>query len=397
MRNENAEMSTVAPVTSRARRLAIVSALVTIGVAVAAGFLTAWFSTSVVNSGFGWIIGLLVTGVIPVFAAISVCSMLVARRLTTAGHSWFVGCFAVVGTISGALAVTAWGVGFSEADAGTPQSAFARALPVFALMALVAWAVACIAVARVLLLRTRLSFALRWLVSLLGGFLAGMIVGTTLLVPYTGVAVAIVALVTSSGTVAARNASPQATATAQLATSTPRHFPRALFSALTLLSTAIGVFGLVVAFTGNMWLGVDGTRAIGLGLQVLFVSAVPLVLAIGVIREARGRTSRWQVWAPILLVVIAVGLLATAYAFGPDWAEMEPWMRGSSVVGGVALAWWLVSTIRLVRGITWIIAIAAGALFAAVLGMMLLIVFAFLVPVAAPILFIVVVRRARAL
>jgi hypothetical protein len=103
------------------------------------------------------------------------------------------------------------------------------------------------------------------------------------------------------------------------------------------------------------------------------------------------------VWAPILLAVIAVGLLTTAYAFGPDWAEMEPWMRGSSVVGGVALAWWLVSTIRLVRGITWIIAIAAGALFAAVLGMMILIVFAFLVPVAALILFIVIVRRARAL
>ena len=127
------------------------------------------------------------------------------------------------------------------------------------------------------------------------------------------------------------------------------------------------------------------------------MSAVPLVLAIGVIREARGRTSRWQVWAPILLIVIALGLLTTAYAFGPEWAGMEPWMRGSSVAGGVALAWWLVSTIRLVRGITWIIAIAAGALFAAVLGMMILIVFAFLVPVPALILFIVIVRRARAL
>ena len=126
-----------------------------------------------------------------------------------------------------------------------------------------------------------------------------------------------------------------------------------------------GVVGVVYALTGSAWApgASDGTVAMSQGITIGLVSAVLLLSALGV-RRASG------VQGPTLRI----------------WEAMAGGMLAASGFGGAAMAWILIPALPGTRATRVLLGVIIGAVVPAFLGMMIVPMLVFVIPVAAVVL-----------
>ena len=371
------------------RRFAVVASLAGVACAAVAGVLSIWAPGGVA----GWLVPLLLSGVVPALAALSLIAVLRERGWIGDARTLGTMLIAVVAFMLNTLTYTSWSLGFDAADAGVPATGLAAAwLPLF-IAAVVAGATAIAVVVEGLFRRASFPRAPRIVLAGLIGVVAAPVVGYSLMSPAVS---AVLVLGVAILSLAPRRRPARAAAHGEESprVTTPprpvdeRAHARTASTARHLAGIAVvgSVVGVVYALTGSHWSpgAADGTIAMGQGITLLLISAVPLLAAIGLRGAGRpGRTHAVHRWGPLALAVIGVGCVAAAYVYAPDWAAMSPWLQASAVIVGVAIAWWIASRARLPRRPAILTGAIAGLLYAAFVGMMLAPMLAFAVPVAA--------------
>jgi hypothetical protein len=377
------------------RRFALIAALGAVACAAAAGILTAWTSA-------GDIVLVLQSGVVPLLAAAALTAVLRDRGYLADGRALATLATSAIALTLNALAVASWSLGFDAADAGVPASGLAAAWIPLVICAALTGVIAIALPVEALLQRTTLPGIVRFVVAAVIGLIAAPLLGFSLLSPLVAalitLGVAILALLPS------RHAQPQP-ATRQPATRQPatrlassapeRPDPERIFryrSTARLLACVAaigGATGLAYALSGSLWSAgaADGTIAMGQGITLLLVSAVPLFAGVGLIATAElPPPDAVRVWAPLALITAGFGCTAVGYLNAPSWDGMSPWFLACAILVGGAISWWIIALIRLPRGAAVALGLIAGALYAAFVGAMLAPMLAFAVPVGAVIL-----------
>ena len=162
---------------------------------------------------------------------------------------------------------------------------------------------------------------------------------------------------------------------------------------VTATSSSIGV---IYAVTGSLWgWGIDATAAMGQGIAISLLGALPLLAGVGAVLSARSRTRRLNAWGPLILVALALGSVAVAYRGAPAWDRMVVGFAVASVLCGAAIAWWLASHLRTNSRNRIAIGILVGVAYASFLGFMVAPMLAFVMPLLAATFAIWGARRHR--
>ncbi len=378
------------------RRFALVAALGGVACAAAAGILTAWTSA-------GDLVLVLLSGVVPLLAAAALTAVLRDRGHLADGRALATLATAAIALSLNALAVASWSLGFDAADAGVPASGLAAMWLPLLIGAALTGAVAIALPLESLLQRTTLPGIVRVVVAAVIGLVAAPMLGFSLLSPLVAalitLGVAVLVLLPSRHAQPLGSTRQPVTPLASAAPEGPdpertlRY--RSTARLLAWLAVAGGATGVVYALSGSLWSAgaADGTIAMGQGITLLLVSAVPLFAAAGLIATAeRPRRDVVRIWAPLALVTAGFGCTAVGYLNAPSWDGMSPWFLACAILVGGALCWWIVALIRLPRGAAVAIGLISGALYAAFAGVMLAPLLAFAVPIGAV---LVALRRIR--
>lgn len=273
-----------------------------------------------------------------------------------------------------------WAAAFRAANEGVPPTGVAGAWTWYFVAA---WALGAVTIT--LFINAQLRQArMSWLGSatlagIIGAVLAPVI-GLSLISPYmTGIAAAGLALCS------ALQARPRRNRRGDPSSIEPPGAPvaartRNLVRSLAILSATVSTIGVFYALTGSRWgLPTDATEAMAHGIAVALLAALPLLASAGTLIDARSHVHRLHTWGPLLLIALAVGAVAVAYQGGPAWNRMVGGFAGASALVGAAIAWWLSSRLRGRARIT--IAVLLGVVFASFLGIVVMPILAFLVPV----------------
>lgn len=319
---------------------------------------------------------------------LAVCAILRQAHLLSQVSAVAVG---IVGSLAWLLsfcAALSWSIGFDQADAGIPLSPFAAA---FVWLFLAAWLVGG---AAVFLLVAGLGGNLpRWVqatVGILGALVLPPTLGVSASNPLMPAVIALFVLV-----IAAFRSVPATLRPLEPlergAASVPLRRAVAVCAALTTLGTLAAI---AFALAGHNWVsGIDGTRAMQLGIAAGLVALIPLVLALGAAEGIRIRQRRWMIWGATLL--FAASMLTTAVrSFAGLGNDGSP--NGiPSAICGVAMALLVFALLRFGPPLRTTIAVASGAL-ATAIGWLVLLLLPWLGPIAGIAFAIWGLRRTRA-
>lgn len=315
-------------------RLALVTATaaVILGAANSAAFL--WGPSAALS------ISHLVGAVVPVLLTVALVAILRSRGWLSDGVALACLPIGIAALTASALGGLGWSQAFDEADAGRPATGLGAATWPLLLIAVVTGAVA-IALAAGSALRRPLPVTLpRVLVSAMIGLIGAVSVGMVLISPLSGGALAL-AVVTL-----AVWASRQSSRVVRVpprpyrGDGDQRQTPR-IALALEGVVAAAGVVAVIWAILPAPPIRVH-EDPVARAIVILLTSMIPLLAAVGVRRAARTRLRRIHVWGPDTLAAISVTGLLAAYRFSPDWSAMMPWLQAAAIVGGAAIAWWII-------------------------------------------------------
>jgi hypothetical protein len=370
-------------------RLALWSSIAALIFSVISGVIFTWGIVPLTEAGLGWILQVLITGVVPALTAIGLIAIVRGRGLITDTRAIAMTLLSIAALGLAALTSLSWSMGFDAADAGVPHTGLATLwFPLF-LAAILTGVSAISLLLESLLQRTTLKRLSRMLVAGLTALIAAPIIGFSLMTPYVSAVIALGVAVLSL-TSHRNDQRPSTTATPKIdppvsyetKPTQASHLAIRLLAAVAMLG---GVLGVIYALTGAQWstFATDGTIAMAQGIILLLLSAVPLLAAFGLTTLARGSLRRLHIWGPLGAGMISLGFIAIAYLHAPEWEGMALWFTVASVLGGAGITWWTIPRVRLARPAPILIGVFAGLLYAAFLGMMLIPMLAFTVPVLA--------------
>ncbi|MDF2992626.1 MAG: hypothetical protein K0S37_3140, partial [Microbacterium sp.] len=303
--------------------------------------------------------------------------------------------------VLGALTALSWMIGFDDADAGRPIKGLAGAfLPLFG-AGIVFGATAISLVVDAMLQRsTRLPRAVRLLIAGVAGLAAAPLVGLSTMAPaaaalWAGGAI-VFAVFPERRAVGADPSPGRGRSGGNPGNVVPDARRRAVTEASAWLALAGGVVGLAYAFSGAAWSpgAGDGTIAMGHGITLLLLSALPLLAAVGVAKPLSPLPrAAFHRWGPLVLAALSTCCVTAAYVEAPDSSAMQPGLQAGAVLAGGSLAWAIGAHARLSRGAAVVVGIACGALYASFAGVMIAPMLAFAVPVVALVLALRATRR----
>ncbi|MFC6357420.1 hypothetical protein [Luethyella okanaganae] len=375
-------------------RLALWTALAALAISAVAGALMVWAPYPLATVGVGWMLPLLSVAVCPGLVAVGALSLARHRGLVSEPRV-----LAVLGLLAMALPLAAltqigWGMGFDAADRGAPSTGLAA---LWAPLFVVAWMLGAAATGLLvdaLLEGTRLRSVVRAGCALLSGAIVVPVIGLALITPYASAiaaaGLALLAIVPVSTIIPVRKS--RSTEHAVAPTAAPGDFPlrtRTLARTLSWIAAITSAVGIAYALTGSRWSpgAVDGTVAMGRGITIALVSAMPLLAAIGLIAAtrtlARTRRSPAHIWWPSTLVALSFMAVAVAYLNAPAWDGMAPGFAVASVLAGTAIAWWMTPRLRGPRRTRIAVSVLIGFGYAVFLGMLVAPMLAFALPVLA--------------
>jgi hypothetical protein len=298
-----------------------------------------------------------------------------------------------------ALTAASWAVGFEEADAGAGRSWFGSSTLVFLI---VAWSAGTTTLVPPVssMLGKRRSLPLRLVQSSVLAAPVALILGAlTLTAPMLGTLGAAVLLVVALrfGSSAKRPAAMHQTVRAAAQPSPPTRAPflnrwrGAAAYAAALVTLLVGLGCAVFALTGSNWapMIIDSTRAMNLGLAGGALAAIPVSLAAGMVLTPRfGSVMRWSA----LLCCVSLIVVAIAQLLGAGHPTQWPLILTAATLMGFALA---LPFERLVPGARplRISVTAVLGLAGAIIGLNLVMMAAFIAPLAAAALLVWLVIR----
>lgn len=347
-----------------------------------------WAVPPLAAAGAMWVFPVLAVAIGPGLIALGVVSLMRQRGLLSEPRAVAVVVLSILALALAALAQVAWGAGVDAADRGVPLTGLAAG---WAWLFGAAWVLGAAAVAVFtdsLLRLTRLPRVASAILGVAVGVLLAPALGMSLSSPYTvAIGSAGLALVTLIRTPLSQRPTraevPKSASIARVWSEVPtrtKQFARVLASATGLASAA----GVVYALTGARWLAtVDETEAMGQGITIALLSALPVLAAIGVIVTARARTGPAHTWGPLVLAALSLGTVAVAYQNAPAWDGMAAGFAVASVLGGAAIAWWLAARLRGPARTRVAVAVLIGLGYAAFVGIVVAPMLAFALPVFA--------------
>lgn len=381
-------------------RVALGAALTALAVAAVCGGVMVWAVQPLAVAGATWVLPVLAVAIGPGLIALGVASLMRQRGLLSEPRAVAVVVLSILALTLAALAQVAWGAGFDAADRGVPLTGLAAG---WAWLFGAAWVLgaAAIAVFTDSLLRlTRLHRAVSTILGVAVGVLLAPAIGMSLISPYTvAIGSAGLALVTLIPTQLSHRPTraevPKSASIAQVSAEVPsrtKQFARVIASA-TGLASAVGV---AYALSGARWLAhVDETEAMGQGITIALLSALPLLAAIGVVVTARDRTRPAHTWGPLVLAALSLGAVAVAYRNAPAWNGMAAGFAVASVLGGAGIAWWLAARLRGPARTRVAVAVLIGFGYAAFVGIVVAPMLAFALPLLAAAFFVWASRNPR--
>ena len=386
-------------------RAAVVSSLLALATAAFAGIMSVWGLDLLVSIGAGWVVFALTTGVAPAFTLFAIVSLARDRGIVTEGRALAVLGLGGPALALAALAVASWSLGFTTADEGGVPPPFATLWSSFVLVGLVLGAVACALILDALFTRYSMRRAVSIAVSIPLGALLSIGIALAILTPSSsGLVAAVIAAIAVAlrgpSTLATRERLPPAAAVVRGRTPLSNSALRATrwWSILSAVGSTIGV---AYAFTGSLWstppdaATVDSTLAMGRGITLALLSAVPMLAAGAVRLAARSAIASRHTFGPVALVALWFGAVAGAYASGADGSLGGGFALGAVMLGG-AIAWWSTPRLRGPLRLRLMFAGLLGLAGAAFLGVILAPMLAFAVPIAAIVLACWRTRPARA-
>lgn len=321
--------------------------------------------------------GVVTTGIAPVLALIGVVALIRSRGWIAPLRTLIVLAVLVGALILAALAQLSWARGFDLADAGIALAGLAAAwVPLF----IGGWVVGGFGLALLLdgvLTPTRIPGFGRIAIAIIVGALAAPVLGVGLINPVMSNVVAVIVAIVALRTVERGDATP----THALRSPSRADESRRSGQRLAWFSVAGGLVGVAYALTGTAWSAgaTDGTVAMGQGITIMLAASIPLLAAVGL--DASKHRGRIVVWGPLCVAVVALIAVAVAYMFAPEWEGMGPWMTLSAALGGGALAWWATPRLRGPLAARVAVGIASGIAYAALIGITVIPVLAFAVPI----------------
>lgn len=360
-------------------RLALVTAIAAVILAAANSAAFLWGPSTALS------ISHLVGTVVPVLLTVALVAILHSRGWLSDGVALTCLPIGIVALTLSALGELGWSQAFDAADAGRPVTALGAATWPLLLIAVVTGAVA-IALAAGSALRRPLPATLpRVLVSAMIGLIGAVSIGMVLISPLSEgpLALAVVALAVRASRQSSRavRVPPRPHLSDQRQT---QHLALAL-EGVVLAAGALAVIWAVLPLPPFRMHDDPVARAI----VILLASMIPLLAAAGIRRAARTRLRRIHVWGPVALAAISVTGLLAAYRFSPDWSAMMPWLQAAAIVGGAAIAWWIIPRTGGAIGF------AVGITYAFPLGVVIAPALAVAAPVYAILSIGLSVRRAR--
>lgn len=376
-------------------RVAIVVATAAVALGALCGAAMVWGAAPLVPTAFT----VLNAAGIPVLLTIALTAAARARGWISDGAALAACAVGTSAVVLGALAQIGWSQSFDAADAGRPATWLGAAMWVLALSG-IATGTAAIALTTASALRSALpACALRAFVSTVLGLIGAITIAWVLFVPMTAGILSVGALWFAVRTRrpraephdSARESSP-ASPVRRSGVSWAPFRPQGTASVLEAISLAVGIFGVIEmamdlrALPAGIAISND---AVVRGIVILLVSAIPLLAAIGIRRTAGARLRGRHVWPPIALAAAAVVGIAHAYLFSPEWSAMLPSLQAAAIVGGAAIAWWIIPRTGGAIGF------AVGITYAFPLGVVIAPALAVAAPVYAILSIGLSVRRAR--
>ncbi len=362
-------------------RFALRCAVLALGLAVVAGLLTTWGLGLFAEAGAGWVLPVLAGGACPLLVSIGVLALLRERGVISEPRALALVPLVTVALALAVLSSISWAAGFAAADAGMAMPAFAAA---WSWLVVAAWAIGAVAIAVLLdglLRKTRLP---RWLVlvlSLVAGVIAAPIVGISLVSPYSSGVAAIALGITVLATGGNHRVASAVPAVPRALSARSRDVARLLF----LVTAVAGAVGVAYALTGSRWFqgGPDATIAMGQGITISLIGALPLLGACGILLTSRSRLRPMHTWAPLVLLAGSFVGITVAYQYAPEWDGMAPGFVAAAVFGGAATGWFVAARLPGRIAVRVMIGVLIGLVSAAFLGVMILPLLAFLLPLLA--------------
>lgn len=367
------------------RTFAIAVAVAAAGIAVVVGVLT--------TAGAGGpLVPLLGAGATPLLAGWSLVATARVRGLLGDAQALLLSALVMLTCVLNAAAWLAWSASFDAADEGRPIEGLAAAWVSLVVAAIVVGAASIGLVLDAALKRaTRLRAGARGAVAGAVGIAVAPILGVSTLSPVVVAAAACTAVALAVLPARRRLSDPRPQpwpAVSPRAGSTRPLDHRRAVAVRRLAWLAVGgsALGTVYAFTGAGWSAgaTDGTVAMGHGITLLLLSALPLLAAVGLRAAAPpSRVRPRDRWAPLVLVALGTCIVGLAYVGAPDFGTMQPGFQAAAVLTGAGVAWAIIARAPLPRAAAITVGVSTGALYAAFVGVMVAPMLAFAVPVAA--------------
>ncbi|MBG6215162.1 MULTISPECIES: hypothetical protein [unclassified Cryobacterium] len=219
----------------------------------------------------------------------------------------------------GAVAVTAWGVGFDEADSGAPRSWLSDAFPIFAGSA---WLLGSFALFLVThgLLRPLRSKTLRTILSTLLAIPTALALGISTVTPTGLVFGAAVVLVVSSFQLGTR---PTTTRGVTYRRATLNQGQRTRIATVAAVAAVLGFGCAAFALTGSMWLPAIGDAADAMRVGLLggaLVAIITVIAGAEALVDRRGAVAL----GPVVAAIGALLSVALSYSLSIDNAMGWP-------------------------------------------------------------------------
>lgn len=372
-------------------RVALTSSLLGLGAAALAGVGSIWALDLLVSIGAGWILYALTTGVAPALAMLGLVSLARDRGTFTEGRALSVLGLGAPALVLGALATASWVLGFTRADAGLPPTPFEDAWFPFVIAGLILGSIAFAAALDAHFTRDGMGRGFSAAASIPLGALLAISAAPALLQPIgSGLVAAIIAAVA----IAARRPSPPRSPAPASIAPAPRRAPTArdtmrVTRGLSVLSALGSTLGIAFAFTGSRWEttggAVDATEAMGQGISLALLSAVPLIAALAVKLAGRGLIASRHTFGPAALIALWFAAVANGYADGAD-GSLGGWFAVGAVLFGAAVTWWATPRVPGLWRARFVLAAVLGVAGAVFVGALVAPMLAFGVPIAAVVL-----------
>jgi hypothetical protein len=366
-------------------RFAVRTAITALCLAALGGISWLWFASNFSPWG-SLTTSIFSIAIVPMLSSVSVIAALRHRGLLSDARTLALSAGGVIALTANLLTFMAWSLGFDAAESGISPTQLAT---LWMPLGLGAWVVGALAVALAvdaLLSRTRIDRAGTVILTGVASVIAPPLIGLTLISPFTAAILALGATFLAGMTTrvmlqdaAAPALRPAFKRTLQAKEVGQRH---SLVRVLAAIAAVVGGCGIVYAFTGTHWspVATDGTVAMGQGIMILLSAALPLLGAVGVVLASRTRYRPAHTWGPLGAMALSLTTAALAYTRAPDWNEMAPAFYVGSVLGGLAIAWWMAPRLKFTRPLALTVSVLTGLIYASTVGVFIAPLVAFAVP-----------------